>query len=142
MYTDFFWTAHGKKSREKMTKKIDRSFCICYLCLLVCLSVRSLQVTVFVVGSWFLAWGILEWIPQNSNFCFWKFWDLTYLWLFLDFLGVFCYISFVNFERVCRPNQMTQRLEICYMGSLYSHELIPEISYQYSENNFRFWGKN
>ena len=51
-------------------------------------------------------------------------------------------ISFVNFERVCRPNQMTQRLEIWYMGSLYGHKLIPEISYQYSEYNFRFCGKN
>ena len=49
---------------------------------------------------------------------------------------------FVNFEKVCRPNQMTQRLEIWYMGSLYDHKLIPEISYQYSENNFRFCGKN
>ena len=58
------------------------------------------------------------------------------------FLGVFCYISLVNFERVCRPNQMTQRLEIWYMGSLYRHILIPEISDQYSENNFRFCGKD
>ena len=33
---------------------------------------------------------------------------------------------------------MTQRLEIWYMGSLYSHEMIPEISYQYSENNSGF----
>ena len=47
--------------------------------------------------------------------------------LFLDFLGVFCYISSVNFERVCRPNQMTQRLEIWYMGSLYDHQLILKI---------------
>ena len=37
---------------------------------------------------------------------------------------------------------MTQRLEIWYMGSLYGHKLIPEISYQYSENNFRFCGKH
>ena len=66
---------------------------------------------------------------------------MTYFWLFLD-LFFFCYISFVNFERVCRPNQMTQRLEIWYMGSLYGHKLIPEISYQYSEYNFRFCGKN
>ena len=41
-----------------------------------------------------------------------------------------------------KPNQMTQRLEIWYMGSLYGHKLIPEISYQYSEYNFRFCGKN
>ena len=112
-----------KNQGKKWPNKFDKSFCICYLCLFVCLSVPSLQVTVFVVGSWFLAWGILEWIPQNAIFCFWKFWDLTYLWLFLDFLGVFCYISFVNFERVFRPNQMTQRLEIWYIGSSYAHKM-------------------
>ena len=47
------------------------------VCVSVCLSVSALQVTVFVVGSWFLAWGILEWNPKNAIFCFWKFWDLT-----------------------------------------------------------------
>ena len=57
-------------------------------------------------------------------------------------MGVFCYISFVNFERVCRPNRMTQRLQIWYMGFLYGHKLIPEIFYQYSENNVRFCSKN
>ena len=40
-----------------------------------------------------------------------------------------------------RPNQMTQRLDIWYKGSLYGHKLIPEIFYQYSENKFRFCGK-
>ena len=52
----------------------------------------------------------------------------------------YMYIEF-NFERVSRPNQMTQRLENWYIGSFYDHKLIPEISYQYSENNFRFCGK-
>ena len=37
---------------------------------------------------------------------------------------------------------MTQRLEMWYLGSLYDHKLIPQICFQYSENNFRFCGKN
>ena len=89
-----------------MTKKINRSFCFCYLCLFVCvsvcLSVSALQVTVFVVGSWFLAWGMLKWNPKDAIFCFSKFWDLTQLWLFLDFLGVFCYPLLILKESVDR----------------------------------------
>ena len=40
-----------KKNQEKNDQKFDWSFCICYLCLFVCPSARSLQVTVFVIGS-------------------------------------------------------------------------------------------
>ena len=86
---------------------LNNAFVCLFVCLSVCMSVSALQVTVFVVGSWFLAWGILAVNPKKSIFfCFLTFWDLTYLWLFLDFWGVFCYISSVNFERVCRSNQM------------------------------------
>ena len=70
-----------KIKKNKWPKKFDRSFCFCYLCLFVCVSVcvsvSALQVTVFVVGRWFLAWGILKWNPKNGIICFWKFWDLT-----------------------------------------------------------------
>ena len=40
----------------------------------------------------FLAWRFLRCTILDVFFCFLKFWDLTYLWLFLDFSGVFCYI--------------------------------------------------
>ena len=80
-----------KKSRTKMTPKNWIGFLYSLslsVCLFVCLSVASLQVTVFVVGSWILARGTLEWIPQFF-ICFLKCWDLIYLLLFLDFFGVF-----------------------------------------------------
>ena len=79
---------------------------------------------------------------SKRNFLFFEILRFDLLMAIFRLLGVFCYISFVNFERVCRPNQKTQILEICYMGSLYGHKLIPEISYQYFENNFRFCAKN
>ena len=133
-----------KKSRTKMTPKNWIGFLYSLslsVCLFVCLSVASLQVTVFVVGSWILARGTLEWIPQFF-ICFLKCWDLIYLLLFLDFFGVFFAISSINFERVCRPNQMTQRLEMPYMGSLYGHLSFNEIFFQYYKNNFQFCSKN
>ena len=93
------WTTHVKhfgplidkeiKKKNDRKKSIGPSAFTHSVCLFVCLSVSALQVTVFVVGMWFLAWGILESIPKNAFFCFLKFRNLTYLWLFLAFFGVF-----------------------------------------------------
>ena len=100
-----------KLNQKKLRKKGSSvfAFSVCpSVCLCVCVSVCSRPVGhSFWPRGWFLAWRILGWTVRNNFFCFLKFWDLTYLWLFLKFSGVFCYISFVNFERVCRSNQMT-----------------------------------
>jgi len=94
-------------TKKKWPKKIDRSFCFHYLCLSVYLFVSALQVTVFVVGIWFMAWGFLKSISKNAFFCFSKFWNLTYLWLFLAFFGVFPSLFSIKYESACRSNQTT-----------------------------------
>ena len=91
-----------EKSRKKWSKKFDRSFWFHYLWLFVCLS-RS-------TGHSFCRRKLIFWHEeplseiQKTFFLFLRFWDLTYLYLFIDFLVVFCYISSVKFERVCRLN--------------------------------------
>ena len=72
----------NKQIKKKMTKKNSIGQLSLSVCLFVCASVSALQVTVFVVGSWFLAKGILAVNTKNTFFCVLKFWDLTYLWLF------------------------------------------------------------
>ena len=57
------------------------------------MSVSAIEITVFVVGSWFLDWRTLIVYHKNFLFCFLKFWFLTYLWPFLDFLKVFLIYS-------------------------------------------------
>ena len=121
--TDLLDRSSIKKSRKNDKKKtIGPSVFAISVCLCVCLCVRSLKATLFGLGGWFSAWRILGWTVRN-NYFFLKFWDLTYLLLFLVFLGDFCYISSVNFERVCRPIKWHRDFtEIRYMGSLYGYE--------------------
>ena len=95
------------KRKSKIKKKIRKKGS----------SVFAFSVCVFVclrrVGHSFWPRGLIfgmkdPWVnPQKYFFCFLKFWDLTYLWLFLDFSEVFCYISSINFKIICRSNQMT-----------------------------------
>ena len=86
------------------------------VCLCVCLSVSALQVTVFVVGSWYLAWGILEWNPKSAIFGLWKSWDLTYLWLFLNFLGVFLLYILFKFWKSCSKKLFPFEIDFYHEG--------------------------
>ena len=54
-----------KKSRKKMTKKIDRSFCFCYLCLFVCVCVCLCP----LYRSQFLLQEVDFWHGVNSSKC-------------------------------------------------------------------------
>ena len=70
-FSSFIGPLIRKEIKKKMTKNflIGPSVFTISVCVRhVCVSVSALQVIVFGVGSWFLAWRILVSIPKNDFF--------------------------------------------------------------------------
>jgi len=105
-------------------------FCLCYFC--------HRYSPYSVISRSLLAQGLLGTKPI-SIFFFILILDL--LMAVFRLFEVFCFISFVNFERVCRSNQMTQKLEIWYDESLKNCLLISIPVFSFLKPASRFWHK-
>ena len=84
---------------------------------------RAFYYSYFPLRGLFLPWGTLKWISNHIMVCKWEFRFFDLLMAIFRLFGAFYYISFVNFERVCRSSQMTEKPRIWHIFSFYYYLL-------------------
>ena len=116
------------------------------VCLSVCLYVSALQVTGFVVGIWFLAWGTLEWIPKNAFFFFFFFFWNFEIWSTYGYFKTFCEFFALNPLSILKESVDRTKWHRDFKFGIRDLYMIINwclrIFFQYSKNNFRFCGRN